>query len=73
MTSFYRVSWKTPVFQEAYAERARTTILPLVLKEALTRGECKAPGIPKKRGRPKKKRIPSQQATESLKKQIRRN
>ncbi|KAK1939273.1 hypothetical protein P3T76_008657 [Phytophthora citrophthora] len=48
MTRFYRGSWKTPVFQAVYAERARTTILPLVLKDALTRGECKAPGIKKK-------------------------
>ncbi|KAK1943167.1 hypothetical protein P3T76_005804 [Phytophthora citrophthora] len=72
MTRFYFGSWKTPVSREAYVERARTTNLPLVLKDALTRGECKSPEFQKKRGRPKKKRIPSQQATESLRKQIRR-
>ncbi|KAG1706681.1 hypothetical protein DVH05_027533 [Phytophthora capsici] len=53
MTRFYRGSWKTSVFREAYAERARATILPLVLKDALTRGEYVAPGIPKKTWSPK--------------------
>ncbi|KAK1931333.1 hypothetical protein P3T76_013089 [Phytophthora citrophthora] len=63
MTRFYRGSWKTSVFRAAYVERARTTLLPLVLKMRLLAVNASPPEFHKKRDHPKKKRIPSQQAT----------
>uniref|UniRef100_K3WMJ6 SWIM-type domain-containing protein n=1 Tax=Globisporangium ultimum (strain ATCC 200006 / CBS 805.95 / DAOM BR144) TaxID=431595 RepID=K3WMJ6_GLOUD len=66
MTGYFHDSWKTSVFVDAYSELSENAILPLVLKESLTSDACMSPYISKKRGRPKKKRISSQQATEIL-------
>jgi hypothetical protein len=66
MTAYFHDSWKTSAFVDAYSELSENAILPLVLKESLTSGACMSPSISKKRGRPKKKRISSQQATEIL-------
>ena len=68
MVTYFHDSWKSSTFAAAYSERSEDKILPLVLKDVLTRGVCNAPSIMRKKGRPKKERIRSQQATEKLEK-----
>ena len=68
MVTYFHDSWKSSTFATAYSERSKDKILSLVLKDVLTRGVCNALSITKKRGCPKKRRIPSQQATEKIEK-----
>ena len=67
IVTYFHDSWKSSIFAAAYSERSEDKILPLVLKDVLT-CVCNAPSITKKRGRPKKRRIPSQQAAEKIEK-----
>ena len=66
MIDCFHDSWKTSTFLDGYSEKAEINLLSILLKDSLTRGVCDAPSISKKRGRPKKKRISSKQATEEI-------
>jgi hypothetical protein len=66
MAYLFHPIWRTETFQEAYKEEAEVEVRPFVLKGNLTAAVCIAPTIVKKKGRPKKKRRESQQATVQL-------
>ena len=66
MHDFFDCIWTKESFQEAYNELNHGCILPVVVKDQVIEGNCDAPQILKKRGRPKTKRIESQAASISL-------
>jgi hypothetical protein len=66
MEGLFHSLWKKKTFQQAYKEEDQDHILPFVMKEVLTESICVAPEISKKKGRPKKKRQESQQASVAL-------
>jgi hypothetical protein len=62
--NYCNASWLKSVYQQAYANLARDT--PLTIRSTLVRGETLPPPKKKPRGRPKRKRNESQQATLDL-------
>jgi hypothetical protein len=66
MANLFHSLWKKETFQLAYKEEEQHHILPFVMKEVLMESTCAAPEISKKKGRPKKKRHESQQASVAL-------
>jgi hypothetical protein len=70
---FFEASWKTHVYCAAYKQDDPHKISPPIVKDSLSVGDCAAPKIIKRRGRPKKKsRRESQAATLKLKKRGRK-
>jgi hypothetical protein len=52
---FFEASWKTHVYCAAYKPDDPHKISPPIVKDSLSVGDCAAPKIIKRRGRPKKK------------------
>lgn len=68
MVMYFHDSWKSSTFAATYSERSDDKIMPIVLKNVLTRGVCNALSFFGRKGHPKKQRILLHQAIEKMEK-----